>query len=93
VYVSTEIPGLGWATIPTTTWTKGRPAQMSQELSAAQRQEIFDLLLDELRRARDAALAGGASDATVEDVADRRRHQFGGRPPEAADDPDEAAAD
>jgi len=46
---------------------------MSQQLSPAQRQAIFDLLLRELRRARDAAVDGGVPHAEVTGFVDEHR--------------------
>jgi hypothetical protein len=45
---------------------------MSQELTPAQRQEMFDLLLGELRRASDAASVSGYRTRRIADVTEHR---------------------
>jgi hypothetical protein len=58
---------------------------MSPKPSGEQRQAVFDLLLAELRSARDAAVDDGADEAEIEDAADARRLMLDGSDP-APDD-------
>jgi hypothetical protein len=63
---------------------KGWPTDMSHELTPAQRQELFDLLLAEFRSARDTATAGGVPETAIMKAAAQRRHLLGA--PDAPDD-------
>ena len=46
---------------------------MSRELSPAEQQQLFELLLRELHRARESALADGVAPAAFDDLIDERQ--------------------